>query len=240
MKVGFIAVGTALLVGLAFVGWSPVAGTTASAEARPIVVELFTSQGCSSCPPADALLAELAQRRDVLTLGFHISYWDGLGWKDPFSSQASTDRQRSYARLLGRGQVYTPQMVVEGRSEMVGSNRNAVFAALQAAQPRAEAPISFAADRRMVSIGAGQGNGTVLLVRYAKTRTTRVGSGENARRTLEDVNAVEALTTIGNWSGSAMTFAIEPPGEDEGIALLVQATDGRILGAATTQSPAGT
>src|SRR6202163_2652786 len=122
----------ALLLGLA------VAATPAAADPRPVVVELFTSQGCSSCPPADALLGELAQRGDVLALGFHISYWDGLGWKDPSSRQSSTDRQRAYARLLGRGQVYTPQMVVEGRSEMVGSDRGAVLAALRDAQPHAE------------------------------------------------------------------------------------------------------
>src|SRR6201998_4753060 len=83
-----------------------------AAEDRPAVVELFTSQGCSSCPPADALLGELARRQDVVALGFHISYWDNLGWTDPFSSQSSTDRQRAYARLFDLGQVYTPQMVV--------------------------------------------------------------------------------------------------------------------------------
>jgi hypothetical protein len=225
-----IAVGAGLLGGVAVVGSS--AGT----EARPIVLELFTSQGCSSCPPADALLGELAQRGDVLALGFHISYWDGLGWKDPFSRQSSTDRQRAYARLLGRGQVYTPQMVVEGMSEMVGSDRGAVLAALREAQPQVVAPITVAADHRMVTVGAGQGSGTVLLVRYAKTRSTQVAAGENARRTLEDVNAVEALTTLGGWNGTAVTFAVDPPGAGEGIALLVQAPDGRILGAAALQA----
>jgi hypothetical protein len=130
---------------------SPLLFSTASpatADARPVVVELFTSQGCSSCPPADALLGELARRGDVLALGFHISYWDGLGWRDPFSSQSSTDRQRAYARLLGTGQVYTPQMVVDGRREMVGSDRAAVLAALRDARPQAVAPVAFAGDRR--------------------------------------------------------------------------------------------
>ena len=108
------------------------------ADSRPVVVELFTSQGCSSCPPADRLLGELARRADVLALGFHISYWDNLGWKDPLSSQASTDRQRAYARQFG-GRVYTPQIVVEGSREAVGSDRAAVFAALREAQPAAKA-----------------------------------------------------------------------------------------------------
>ena len=102
--------------------WSAVLLTAspATADPRPTVVELFTSQGCSSCPPADALLGELARRGDVIALGFHISYWDSLGWKDPFSTPQSTERQRAYARLFG-GQIYTPQLVVDGTSEMVGS-----------------------------------------------------------------------------------------------------------------------
>jgi hypothetical protein len=238
LKLRFIAVGAALLGGSAFIGSSALVSSSAGTDARSVMVELFTSQGCSSCPPADALLGELAQRGDVLALGFHISYWDGLGWKDPFSSQSATDRQRSYARLLGRGQVYTPQMVVEGKSEMVGSDRNAVLAALRQARPQVVAPITFAADRRMVTVGAGQGSGTVLLVRYARTRSTRVAAGENARRTLEDANAVETLTTLGGWDGSSATFAVDPPGAGEGLAVLVQAPDGRILGAAALQAEA--
>src|SRR5712691_6245419 len=91
----------------------------AAGEPRPAVVELFTSQGCSSCPPADALLGELARRSGVLALGFHISYWDRLGWKDPLSRPNSTERQRLYAKRLSRGQVYTPQIVVAGVTEMV-------------------------------------------------------------------------------------------------------------------------
>src|SRR5215813_538220 len=101
------------------------AATIGSAQAgeRPIVVELFTSEGCSSCPPADALLAELAARPDVLALSFHIDYWDRLGWKDPFSTPAATQRQQHYADLLHRANVYTPQIVVDGHWQAVGSNR---------------------------------------------------------------------------------------------------------------------
>jgi hypothetical protein len=207
------------------------AALPAKADGRPVVVELFTSQGCSSCPPADALLGELARRSDVLALGFHISYWDGLGWKDPFSSQSSTDRQRAYARQFGSGQVYTPQMVVDGRREMVGSDRSTVLAALGDARPQAVAPVAFGGDRRSVTVGAGPGSGTVLLVRFAQKRITRVGAGENARRTLEDVNGVEALTTLGVYQGTALSFAIEPPRAGEGVAVLVQGADGHMLGA---------
>ena len=181
------------------------------------MVELFTSPGCSSCPPADALLGELAVRDDVIALGFHVNYWDGLAWKDPFSSQSSTDRQRAYSRLFHLGEVYTPQMVVDGAREMVGSDRANVLAALHDARPEKVAPVTFAADRRSVTIGAGDGRGSVLLVRFAKERTTRVIGGENARRTLQDANAVESLTSLGTWDGSLLRFAIEPlvPGATE-------------------------
>jgi hypothetical protein len=219
----------ALLGSLIFMSSPTAAGT------RPVVVELFTSQGCSSCPPADSLLGELARNSDMVALGFHISYWDGLGWKDPFSSQSSTDRQRTYARLLEIGQVYTPQIIVDGSREMVGSDRAKVLAALNDALAEAIAPVTFAADRRSVTIGAGDTRGTVLLVRFAQERTTRVARGENARRTLQDANAVESLSSLGSWEGSPLRFAIEPPAAGEGIAVLVQAADGRMLGAAKLQ-----
>jgi hypothetical protein len=198
------------------------------------VVELFTSQACSSCPPADALLGELARRGDVIALGFHVSYWDGPGWKDPFSSASSTDRQRTYARLLDLRQVYTPQMVVDGVREMVGSKREQILAALREVDPDAIAPVSLAADYRSVTVGAGRGQGEVLLVRFAQSRTTPVAGGENAHRTLKDTNAVEKLTSLGSWSGSAISFSIDPPKDGEGIAVLVQASGGRMLGAAAS------
>ncbi len=208
------------------------AALPASADPRPIVIELFTSKGCSSCPPADALLGELAQRRDVIALGFHISYWDRLGWKDPLSSRSSTERQRSYAQRFNGGQVYTPQIVVDGTSEMIGSDRAAVLAALAEASPQAAAPVAFAADRRSVRVGGGEGKGRVLLARFIRQRTTEVGVGENAGRTLRDANGVRELIELGAWDGASQDFNIEPPAAGEGLAVLVQAPDGRILGAA--------
>ena len=216
----------ALILGLA------VAATPAGADPRPVVVELFTSQGCSSCPPADALLGELAKKSGVLALGFHISYWDSLGWKDPLSSPSSTERQKAYARRLGDGRVYTPQIVVDGESEMVGSDREAVLEALRAARPAAIAPVSFADDRRSVAIGGGAGNGEIVLVRFVRRRTTPVGAGENSGRIANDFNGVQTVTTLGAWTGSAREFAIEPPAAGEGLAVLVQAPDGHMLGAA--------
>jgi hypothetical protein len=220
------------LLGCALFGSLLLTSPPASAETRPIVVELFTSQACSSCPPADALLGELARRGDVIALGFHVSYWDGPGWKDPFSSASSTDRQRTYAQLLDLRQVYTPQMVVDGVREMVGSKREQILAALREVHPDAIAPVSLAADYRSVTVGAGRGQGEVLLVRFAQSRTTQVAGGENAHRTLNDANAVEKLTSLGSWSGSAISFSIDPPKDGEGIAVLVQASGGRMLGAA--------
>ena len=224
-----------VLLKSALLGSLVLMSSPAGAETRPVVVELFTSQGCSSCPPADALLGELAVRDDVIALGFHVNYWDGPAWKDPFSSQSSTDRQRAYSRLLHLDQVYTPQMVVDGAREMVGSDRAEVEAALHDVRPEEVAPVTFAADRRTVMIGVGDGWGSVLLVRFAKERTTRVIDGENARRTLQDANAVESLTSLGTWDGSLRRFAIEPPAAGEGIAVLVQAADGRMIGAAALQ-----
>lgn len=212
---------------------------SAAAETRPAVVELFTSQSCSSCPPADALLGELARRPDVVALGFHITYWDGAAWHDPFARQAATERQTAYDRRLTGGQVYTPQMVIDGTEDVVGSDRAAVLAALAKPRPAALAPVSFAADARAVEIGAGapQAAAVVLLARYALSRTTRVAGGENAARTLTDTDAVEDLTTLGSWDGRAARFALDPPAAGEGIAVLVQAEGGAILGAAALPRP---
>lgn len=215
------------------------AASGSAAQTRPVVVELFTSQSCSSCPPADALLGELAKRADVVALGFHVTYWDGAAWRDPFARPASTDRQIAYDKRLTDGQVYTPQMVIDGTEDAVGSDRDTVLAALDKAKPTALAAVNFATDRRSVAIGAGPApsGASVLVARFALIRTTHVAGGENALRTLTDTNGVEALATLGSWNGAAVSFPIEPPGDGEGLAVLVQAPDGRIFGAATLRQP---
>jgi len=230
MRYGRVARAAALVAGLVMAG-PPADAAEPQPGSRPVVVELFTSQGCSSCPPADALLRELARRADVLALGFHISYWDRLGWKDPLSSEASTERQRTYARRLNGGQVYTPQIVVDGSGDLVGSNRAAVLKALSDVRPVAATAVTFAPDRRSVSVGAGPGSGSVLLVRFIRHQTTEVAAGENAGRILQDANGVRTLTTLGDWTGPAREFPIEPPAAAEGLAVLVQAADGKMLGA---------
>jgi len=208
------------------------------AATRPVVVELFTSQGCSSCPPADAFLGKLAKRPDVIALGYHVDYWDRLGWKDPLSAPGSTERQRAYARTLGVAEIYTPQMVVDGKRDVVGSDRGAILAAIDGgAAPESRAPVTFAADRKSVEIGAGDGRGRVLLVRYALERATPVHAGENAGRTAIDVNGVTAIRPLGDWSGAAIHFDIDPPAAGEGVAILVQSDDGGMLGAGATATP---
>lgn len=221
------------ILGLALLSsFDPVPAVAAS---RPIVVELFTSQGCSSCPPADALLGELAQRPDLIALGYHVDYWDYLGWKDPLSAPGSTQRQNDYARLLYQPSIYTPQMVVEGHLQMIGSDRKAVLDGIAQAAPETAADVSFAADRHDVTIGAGSGQGKVLLVRFQRHRDTAVAAGENAGNQARDVNGVTSLTELGRWQGQILHFVIDPPGADEGIAVLVQAQDGHMIGAGVIQ-----
>jgi len=212
----------------------------AFAGTRPVVVELFTSQGCSSCPPADRLLGELARRPDVIALGYHITYWDGAPWRDPLSRPEATERQRAYDDHLTRGQLYTPQMVIEGTRDVVGSDRDLVLAALDRETPVAAAAVRFAPDRHAVTIGAGTApaGAGVLVARYVLKRTTQVKGGENAGKSAIDVNAVTSLKMIGDWTGKPATFAIEPPAAGEGLAVLVQAPDGRFLGAASVEGPA--
>ncbi len=209
----------------------------ALADTRPVVVELFTSQGCSSCPPADAVLAELATRKDVLALGFHVDYWDNLGWKDPLSTPGATARQNAYAGQFGRHEVFTPQIVIDGQRQAVGSNRGAVLLAIAQSETVAAAPVSFAADGRSVSIGAGTGVGRVLVIRYVRSRSTPVQRGENAGHMAVDVNGVETFKTAGTWTGEKLDLSLDPVDSEHGIAVVIQAENGRILGAAAL-SPA--
>jgi len=206
-----------------------------AATARPVVLELFTSQSCSSCPPADALLGELAARGDVLALDFHVDYWDYLGWKDRFSSPANTARQRAYASSLGV-EVYTPQLVVDGGQTVVGSARADVEAAIskaRAAQRSVEVNLTRGDNGQVrITVAAGGGNGAVLLVGFDPHQETSIGGGENSGRKLTETNVVRGFSVAGHWSGAAATIdAAAPAGER--LTALVQAPDGRIIGAAT-------
>lgn len=210
--------------------------TIAAAQAsRPVVVELFTSQGCSSCPPADRILAELAKTRaDVLPLAFHVTYWNRLGWPDPFSFEAATDRQRAYRAISGIGGVYTPQAVVDGTQDVVGSDGAGLRTAITRAAASAVA-VALTASRNgadiTISVGAGKGRGRLLLVGYDREHRTQVPRGENAGATLVEANIVRSLVPAGEWQGAATELRLALPA-GEAHAVLLQAPDGSIIGAA--------
>ncbi len=198
-------------------------------QARPIVLELFTSQGCSSCPPADALLTELAGRGDLLPLAFHVDYWNRLGWRDEYSSPKFTLRQRDYAELFPDGQVYTPQLVINGSRQVVGSDRFAVQVALKAAKSDPDIAMQLTANG--IEVAAGTGHGTVWLVGYDPEHSTPVARGENEGRVLVESNIVRSLQAVGQWHGDAMHLPIGRV-EGERVAVFLQKDNGAIVGAA--------
>jgi len=200
------------------------AGTTS-----PVLIELFTSQGCSSCPPADALLGDLSRQAGVVALAWHVDYWNNLGWLDPFASAEWTRRQRRYARLLN-DEVYTPALVVNGVHMVVGSNRLAVQSAM--AEPHAfpvPAELTRFEDGLLATIGPRPDAAIVSLVVYDGSRATGVRAGENAGRRLRETNIVRSAMAI--ELGDAST-AVALPGiaADQGAALLVQDRDLVVLG----------
>ena len=205
---------------------------------RPLVVELFTSQGCSSCPPADAIVAGLARTRpDILPLTFHVTYWNSLGWRDPFSLEAATERQQRYVAQAVSREAYTPALVVDGRHDVVGSDEAAVQAGLARGQAdlRMSAPVAVAiapsGDGLAITVGAGAGQGSVVMLGYDGQHRTQVGRGENSGRTLLEANIVRSIGVAGTWSGSALRLPVQRPAGEK-VAVIVQADDGRILGAA--------
>jgi hypothetical protein len=205
----------------------------AAAADRPVLVELFTSQGCSSCPPADAFLAELAARDDVVALSFHVDYWNYIGWKDPFATKWTTQRQRDYGRALAQRYVYTPEIVVGGAAHAAGSDRAEVERLIAEAHARKGPAVT--AERSggevRVRVGAGEGAGTVWLFGFDPEHVTRVERGENGGRTLRNVNVVRAMTKLGTWRGAPLELSAEAaPG---GCAVVVQEDGpGRVVGAA--------
>ncbi|MEM6490988.1 MAG: DUF1223 domain-containing protein [Pseudomonadota bacterium] len=215
----------------------PGAFATPAAADAPVVVELFTSQGCSSCPPADEYLGELAGQPGVVALGWHVSYWDYMGWTDPFASDAFTQRQRDYAQEMGERMVYTPQMVIDGRKHAVGSDRETVAALIRAARADAKATMAVTAGPSggwRVSITAGPAIGAdVLWVSYLPEASNAVDAGENRGRKLSNYNIVRAVTLLGRWTGEAADYDVAADGDD-GLrrVVLMQGAGGRIYGAA--------
>jgi hypothetical protein len=207
------------------------------AAGRPVVLELFTSQGCSSCPPADALLGSLARRPAVIALAWHVDYWDHLGWHDPYASREATARQQAYARQLGNV-VFTPALVVNGAAVVVGSDHEAVASAITAADALA-VPVSLSRteDGMTADIGASRVPVRALRVVYDPEHATAVGAGENQGEKLREYRIVREAELLGEWDGSGRRFTMKPPGPGQGQVVLVQTADLRVIGAAD-QPPA--
>lgn len=219
---------------------APLAAQETAAQ-KTVVVELFTSQGCAACPPADALLGELSVRDDVVALGLHVDYWNYLGWSDTLGAAANTRRQRDYAAALGERMIYTPQMVIDGAKALVGSRRGAVLDAVAeaGALPRAVA-VAVAREDDMIRIdaralapeGAREPADIVYFI-YDRPETVAIARGENAGREIAYINPVRAWMPLERWDGDVGVWRVPAPAGARGVAVVAQAvSDGRILGAA--------
>lgn len=226
----------------------PDAGRAAS-YASPVVVELYTSQGCSSCPPADELLTRLSQRDDILALAYHVDYWDYIGWADSFAAPAYTDRQRGYAQVAGRNMVYTPQMVVMGQDDVVGADAMALSDTIrlhEADQPLIDLDIlagaSGAVRLRLAPIATGALGDRVLsvqLVRYMKQAEVEITRGELAGTTMTYTNIVRSHQELARWDGAeAIELDFMDADSAQESAVLVQEWPyGRIVAAARITRP---
>ena len=206
--------------------------------AQNVVVELFTSQGCSSCPPADDVLRDLASEDGVIVLGWHVDYWDYLGWKDEFSRSENTDRQMGYRDRWNLRSLYTPQAVIHGEAQIVGSNERKIrmyVDQFQAEKPMLEIALSTSGDSADITVSALTSRlpaADIFLVRITPEATTNIPRGENAGRTISYVNVVEEMTWIGDWNGrSEINVHASFKGGSKYV-VLVQAKDfGPVLGA---------
>jgi hypothetical protein len=210
---------------------------SASASAQPVVVELFTSQGCSSCPPADEYLGDLARRPNIIALAYHVDYWDELGWKDRFSIPAAAQRQRGYVKRLSRAGAFTPQIVVSGDTSLVGSNRVEVERAIGGDRDALAMTLSKSGGNVQVQFTeAWREPMDVYLVSYLARATDKIERGENARRTLKHFNVVRSFKRLGTWNGKPqrMTAPLaELPPDATSVAVILQRKNqGAIAGAA--------
>jgi hypothetical protein len=241
--------GVTLAATLASAAW---AGQTVLRATHPIVVELFTSQGCSDCPAADRLVGELAKRKDVIALSLPITYWDMLGWKDTYATDANTQRQKSYAAAMSHSGIYTPQMIIDGRLDVVGNQRDRVLAALAArgsdgfAEMSVPISIGTASGRVEISIPAVKTKtklfATIWVMRTLAQGSVNVEQGENRNHQLTYTNIVRDLQRAGEWNGEAMKIDLPmtlAKTKHDGVVVLLQARDyGPVLGAALLQLPA--
>ncbi|MBU3076239.1 DUF1223 domain-containing protein [Sphingomonas quercus] len=220
---------TLALAAAGAVGVSAASVSPPPAAGSPVLVELFQSQGCSSCPPANANLNAIADRPDVIPLSFAVTYWDQLGWKDTFATPRFTARQWDYAHSAGRGEVATPQMVINGgKQTIVGNDRQQLEAAITAAPRHSGPQIRLTGDKLFIGAARGAPTSTIWVVRYdPRVNNVPIRAGENGGRTLPHRNIVRQLTAIGTWSGAASSFALPPnPNPVYRTAVLVQSGKG--------------
>jgi len=203
-----------------------------AAQARPVLIEMFVSQSCSSCPPADALLQQLAAAdKDILPLSLDVTYWDNLGWRDTDALDDTTKRQFYYAGL-SNGNVYTPEAVVDGTTQLVGSDKAKLTTAIADAKaaPAGNVPITISGGTMLsLDIAAGTGQGQIILYGYDSHHATAVGAGENRGTVVSEINVVRSVTALGPWTGWDEKFKLPRPA-GEHMAVLLQAKDGSILG----------
>ena len=208
----------------------------------PVLVELFTAQGCAGCPQADLALNALADRKDLIALSFPVDYWDYVGWKDSFAQPAFADRQRAYANRLKVRELYTPEVVVDGAREVSGLDHDGLDGLIKAAvaQPRDGPSIRLRAKGARIEVGAGpapSSSAEVWLIRYDPTlQQVKVKAGENKGKTVMQRNVVRDLVHLGRWAGKPRSF-IAPAASEAGLntVVLVQAVHGgRILAAAAS------
>jgi hypothetical protein len=210
-----------------------------AAAKPPVIVELFTAQGCSSCIQASAHAADMADKDGVLPLTFSVDYWDYLGWTDTFARPEFTERQKAYAKRLGLREVYTPQVVVDGRHQVAGGQASKVDALVkQAARASKDPPDMLFMENGKIAVGSSRyrlpGGGEVWLVRYDPRRSeVEVKKGDNKGETVEERNVVRQLVRLGSWRGRPTAFRLPPADEDglETVVLVQQAGGGRIVGA---------
>jgi hypothetical protein len=220
------------------------AGASEVRHGARAVVELFTSQGCSSCPAADALLRELGDKPEIVALAYHVDYWDYIGWPDTFGTAANSDRQRAYAQGWGSARIFTPQMIVNGKQGVVGSRRQEVEAAIDRAE--LVLPVTLATDGDMLKISidgqAGLDEAVVWLVTFIDGAEVAIDKGENEGKTFAYTKIVTGRQALGMWepgSGAQLKLPLSEvlDSRSDGIAVLVQPEEGGrpgpILGAAS-------
>lgn len=215
-----------------------IATSSAYCGERPAVIELYTAEGCSSCPPAEELLGEIANRSTVIALALHVDYWDSEGWRDKYALSAATLRQNQYAHALRRSAVVTPQFVIDGVRTIEGTNRSAIIAA--AAQTAQGIPLELTLADATVRVAIGAATDAhpcaVVLFAYLPRAISAIAHGENAGRTLHEFNVVRAVVNLGEWSGREQILSLplaQLPGDATQVAVVVQEVGpGAIVGSA--------